>query len=146
MRIVLLDNVRNVGQKGDIVEVADGYARNFLIPQQLANYASTQEIERAQELQAQREAEEAERQRQAEKLAHSLQNYTLTVSRSAGENGHLYGAIRAADVSTELHNAGFDVEEDTVALEQPIEYTGSYTISLAFETKNVEITLNVEAA
>jgi len=146
MRIVLLDNVRNLGQKGDVVEVADGYARNYLIPQRMANYASAQEVERAQQLREQRQAEEAERQKHAAEVAEKVQGYTLTVARSAGDNGHLYGAVRAADVATELQNAGFDVNEDIIALDQPIEYVGSYTISLNFETKSVEITLNVEAA
>ncbi|MFB6225383.1 MAG: 50S ribosomal protein L9, partial [Candidatus Paceibacteria bacterium] len=127
-----------------VVEVADGYARNYLIPQRMANYANAQEVERAQQLREQREAEEAERQKHAAEVAEKVQGYTLTVARSAGENGHLYG--RAADVASGLQSAGFDVDEETIALRQPIEYTGSYTISLTFEPKNVEITLNVEAA
>jgi len=145
MRIVLLDNVVNVGNKGDIVEVADGYARNYLIPQGFANYASESAVERAEALRAQREQERAERQQKLRNMAESLRGYEMTFTRSADENGHLYGSIRSRDVTEALQEEGFPVEEDMIEM-SPIEHTGTHTANVKLETDQLDITLHVQGA
>ncbi len=144
MRIVLFDNVVNVGEKGDIVEVADGYARNYLIPQGFAGYASESEVERAEELKAQRERERQQRLENLQEMREQLRGYEIRFQRAADENGHLYGSVSVRDITHALQEAGFPVEKSMIEVSS-LEYTGTHTIPVRVDTEQIDITLHVQA-
>jgi len=143
MQVILLKDVKKLGAAGETVNVADGYARNYLIARGLAiaaTDAARKQLAGKAEADARREAElhEAAR-RHAEKLEH----VELTFSARVGENDKLYGSITAADIAEKLAEAiGDEVDKRKVALEDPLRELGSYDVSVKLHS-DVQITVKV---
>ena len=102
MKVVLLQDVRNVGKRDDIITVSDGYARNFLFPQKLAAEATPGALKEIARKRAAQDAREAERRAEAEAKAALLKNKVITLSVKCGEKGRLYGSVTAAEVAEAL--------------------------------------------
>ncbi len=146
MKIVFLKDVSAKGKKGDIKEVADGYARNFLLPQGLALPATPAAIEAAKMQSEERALREGREQEEVNELIQRLEGRELHFKARAGVKGHLHGAITSADIAAELsHLVDIEVDKKKVELDEPLHHLGSHeiTISLA-KGSEVKITVVVE--
>jgi len=131
MKVILLQDVKGLGKKDSIVEVSDGYARNYLFPKKLA-------IEATQGLQTQlkqkKEAETRKKEKeieQAKELAKKIEGLTLEIKVKAGENGKLFGAITNKEIADELKKQfNIDVEKKKIELDTPLKNIGSYTVDV----------------
>jgi large subunit ribosomal protein L9 len=130
MEVILRDHVDNLGQRGDIVKVAEGYARNYLLPRKLAlavTESNKRQIERERKVV---EAREAEEKGQAEALAQRLTQIELEIARRVGENETLYGSVTSADVAHALQAKGFEIDKRKIQLPEPIKALGESTVSV----------------
>ena len=130
MEVILREHADNLGRRGDVVKVAAGYARNYLLPRKLAlavNENNRRQIERER---AQAEARELEEKTQAEAFAQRMAAAEITIARRVGENNTLYGSVTSADVAQALHAKGFDVDKRKVTLADPLKALGEYTIPI----------------
>lgn len=136
MKVILVDDVKKLGKKGDVVNVADGYARNFLIPRGLAVEATPG---RMKELQKQKEKESelrAQEEKQARELAGKLENIKVTIPVKVGEAGKLFGAVSNKDIVEVLnkkHNIKLDKKK--VILKEPIKSLGTYPVTIKLHPK-----------
>lgn len=138
MKVILLKDVEKVGKKGDIKEVADGYARNFLIPEKLAVLASKSEIAKI-EAQKETEAKQAEEElARYQEIATQMDGLELEISVKIDEDGKLFGAINASQVSEKLQEKGFEIKKEQVKLEKAIKEIGEHEVT-------VELPHNLEA-
>jgi len=144
MQVILLERVAKLGQMGDVVEVKPGFARNFLLPQSKALWASERNIADFESRKTQLEAQNLEARKEAEKIADKLDGQTFVVIRQASDGGNLYGSVStrdAADVATE---AGFTVDRKQVLIRKPIKTLGLHAVEINLHPEvDVTITLNV---
>ena len=128
MEVILREHVDNLGRRGDVVKVADGYARNYLLPRKLAlavTEGNKRQIEREKKIAEVREAEE---KNQADALAARLTQLDLEIARRVGEQEALYGSVTSADVAHALQAKGFDIEKRKIHLPEPLKALGEYTV------------------
>src|SRR6187397_2663291 len=126
MEIILREHVDNLGRRGDIVKVAAGYARNYLLPRKLAlavTEANKRQIERERK---NAEARELEEQTQAEAFARRMAEATVEIARRVGENDTLYGSVTSADVAQALHAKGFEIDKKKIIMADPFKALGEY--------------------
>lgn len=142
MRVILNDHVPNLGERGDVLEVKPGYARNFLIPRGLAYEATPANVARFQAEQKRWEQRQAKEKASAAELAEKLSGVELIFTRRAGEGDTLYGSVTAADIAEALQSKGFVVDRRKVALEQHIKRLGTYTVELHLH-KDVRVPVRV---
>ena len=130
MKVILKEDVKNLGKMGDIVNVAAGYANNFLIPKKLAVEAITENI-KAIEHQKKMIQEKAKKIKNASKdLADKIASLTLNIKAKAGEEEKLFGSITSMDIADALKNEGIDIDRKKILLEEPIKRLGSYSVSI----------------
>jgi large subunit ribosomal protein L9 len=131
MEVLLQKDIEKLGHMGDVVRVAAGYARNYLLPKQIAvavTPENVRQIEKLREARRQREVQEAERVRQQAKL---LQGYLCFISARATDKGHLFGSVGPQQIADHLVASGFEgVRATTVELLHPIEEVGDYEVSI----------------
>lgn len=128
MEIILRQDVDELGLEGDIVNVAKGYARNYLIPKGIALEASPQNI-KAFELQRKKiEVKRLKAREEAEKLKQELDGMVITFSQKAGEEGKLYGSVTTMDIASHLEKKGIVINRRKVALEKPIKTVGEFEV------------------
>jgi large subunit ribosomal protein L9 len=128
MEVILREHVDNLGRRGDVVKVADGYARNYLLPRKLAlkvTEANKRQIEREKKLADVRDAEEKQ---QAEVLAERIGQVEIVIARRVGEHNTLYGSVTSADIAHVLEAKGFQVERRKIALPEPLKTIGEVTV------------------
>tara|TARA_Y100001978_G_scaffold75284_1_gene67485 strand:+ start:251 stop:694 length:444 start_codon:yes stop_codon:yes gene_type:complete len=126
MKIILLDDVENLGLAGDIVVVKPGYARNRLIPQGLALRASNKNIAVASERKKVADAKLERENIALQKLAKKLSNVEITIEVNVGEEEKMFGSITNLDVHKELTSKGFDLEKNQIIIDEPIKALGIY--------------------
>ena len=147
MRVVFLDDVEGTARAGEIKNVADGYARNFLLPRKLAAPATTTTVQQA-ESRAKALAREQEKvDTAARTVADKVSSVSITIPARAGAEGRLFGSVTATDIAEAVNAAaGTSLEHRQVALEQPIKEVGTYIIAVSL-TRNVkaEVTIEVQA-
>ena len=144
MKVILLKDVKTLGKLGEVVNVSDGYAMNFLFPQNAAVQATADAIRRMKE----REAAEKRRVKKdvsaSSKLAEKLEGFELVLTEKANENGVLYAAVNAKIVAKALRKAGFDIEEDLVEME-PMKEVGERRVTVSIPNGfEAEITVRIE--
>lgn len=146
MKVVLRDSVVGLGKKGDVVDVANGYARNHLLPHGLALLASKGTIEQASKMRAQREAHEARVREDSRALADKLSGSTLTIAARAAANGHLFGSVTAADIvkAVDAQHKLF-LDKHHIALAEPIKQVGKHDVQVNLDG-DVSFTLDLEVA
>jgi large subunit ribosomal protein L9 len=130
MEVILREHIDNLGRRGDIVKVADGYARNYLLPRKLAlavTASNRRQIERERTIADSRDVEEKE---QAEALARRLEQADIEIARRVGEHQTLYGSVTSADIADALLAKGFEVDKRKIALADPLKSIGEVTVPL----------------
>jgi large subunit ribosomal protein L9 len=128
MEVILREHVDNLGRRGDVVKVAEGYARNYLLPRKLAlavTDANKRQIERERKA---AEARDAEERSQAEAFGQRLSALEIEIARRVGENETLYGSVTSADIAQALQAKGFDVEKKKIQLGEPLKAIGETTV------------------
>jgi large subunit ribosomal protein L9 len=130
MRVILKQDVDNVGRKGDIVNVARGFGRNYLIPRKLALEVTASNMKMV-EIERQALKKKVEKERLSyQSLIQKLDELTITFSRKAGEKDMIFGSVSAGDIKEALDKLGFDIEKKKIILEEPIKRLGNYTIPI----------------
>ena len=130
MEVILKEDVANLGHRGDLVKVADGYGRNFLLPRKLAlqaTLANKAVVEQMKSAAARRSATE---KAQAEELAAKLAPVALSFTRKSGEAGHLFGSVTSADIAAALETKGFEIDRRKIQLADPIKSVGEVTVTI----------------
>jgi large subunit ribosomal protein L9 len=128
MEVILREHVDNLGRRGDVVKVADGYARNYLLPRKLAlavTEANKRQIERERRI---AEVKEAEEKQQAEALAVRLAQTEIAIARRVGENNTLYGSVTSSDIAHALETKGFAIDKRKIVLAEPLKSLGEVTV------------------
>ena len=142
MEIILREDVEKVGSRGAVVNVADGYARNFLLPRRLAvpaTEANKKIVEQEREAYLRREAKEKS---DAEGLSQLMANVTLTFRHRVGENNQLFGSVTAKDIADALEAQKFHIERRRIQLEEPIRTLGEHQVTLRLH-RDVTIPIKV---
>jgi large subunit ribosomal protein L9 len=135
VEVLLAEDVETLGERGAIVRVKPGYARNFLLPQGLATVA-TEHNKGMVERHKQRLAElEVQRLKDLKQRAEAVSKYSVTLEANANPEGHLYGSIVASDISRALKSAGYEIEPDHIRLDGPLKELGMYTVKLELHPK-----------
>jgi large subunit ribosomal protein L9 len=144
MQVILLERVAKLGQMGEVVNVKDGYARNFLLPQGKALRANEANVKAFEGKKAQLEAQNLETRKDAEKIAGKLDGQTYVIIRSASDAGALYGSVTSRDAAEAATAAGVTVNRAQVVLDRPIKELGMHTVTVVLHPEvSVKITLNV---
>lgn len=125
----MLQDVSQLGKAGEVREVANGYARNFLLPRGLAEFASPSLLKRAEEQRQAQARQQLLADAELASMAQSLEGLQVTVKAKVGAQSRLYGAITASDIADELHQvAGQDIDKKKIELEEPIHQLGEYEV------------------
>ena len=146
MDIILREDIETLGLRGAVVKVADGYARNFLLPKKLAVKATASNkkiVEQEREAHLRREAKA---QSEAQDLARLMSNITLTFHQRVGENDQLFGSVTAKDIADALEAQKYHIDRRKVQLDEPIRTLGEHKVNLRLHRDvSAQITVNVEA-
>ncbi len=129
MQIILQEDVEKLGTRGQVVEVADGYARNYLLPRKLAIEASAGNLKRLEKIRGALAKRTATEKESAQKLAELLAAVRITLARKAGENDQLFGSVTAADIAEALARQGYNIEKRKIQLDEPIKLIGEYQVT-----------------
>lgn len=139
MRVIFLQNIKDVAQIGDIKNVSDGYARNFLIPKNFAKPATAETEKQAEILKKKRELENLANKENAAELAKTMEGFVLEITEDANEEGHLYGSVNTKRIAEELAKNKIKIKEDLINLPEPIKTIGEHEVELElypeFKTK-----------
>jgi len=131
MRVILLQNIKGVGQIGDVKEVSDGYGRNFLLPRKFAKPATPDALKEAEQLRARREVILKEQAEKAQEVADKLKDVTLELSEKTNEKGKLFAAVGKKEISHKLkEKTGIHLEEDMIQLDEHIKTVGEHVVQL----------------
>ena len=129
MKVILTQDVKSQGKKGQLVDVSDGYARNFLLPKKLAVIATAENLNTMKQQEKARKAQEAAEKAEAEATAKMLKDMTVKIAAKAGEGGRLFGAVTAKEVSEALSaQYGVNIAKTKLVLDEPIKACGGYQI------------------
>jgi len=144
MQVILLQRIGRLGQMGDIVNVKDGYARNFLLPQKKALRATEDNRQHFESQRAQLEANNLELKKEAEAVSEKLDKKVFVAIRSAGDTGQLYGSVATRDIAEVVTAGGFTIDRRQVILERPIKNLGLHPVRVALHPEVVvTVSLNV---
>ena len=149
MEVILREHVDNLGRRGDVVKVAEGYARNFLLPRKLALAVTDnnkRQIEREKKI---AEAKDAEEKAQAEAIAERLAQLDIEIARRVGEHQTLYGSVTSADIAHALQAKGFEIDKRKIQLHDPLKALGETTVPVKIHrdvTAQVKVKVVAERA
>ena len=149
MEVILKEDVNKLGQRGDVVKVADGYGRNFLLPKKLAMEATAANkvvIEQMKQSAVRRSAKE---KFEAELLVTQLNQVELVFERRVGENEHLFGSVTASEIAHALEGKGFTIDRRKLQLEEPLRQLGEFHVPIKLHrevTAHIKVTVKAEEA
>src|SRR5262245_24867278 len=144
MQVILLERIGRLGQMGDVVNVKNGFARNFLLPQKKALRATKENIARFETDRVQLEARDLALKKDAEGVATKLAGKTFTTIRQAGDTGQLYGSVTTRDIAEVVTAGGFNVDRRQVVLDRPMKALGVHPVKIALHPDViVQVSLNV---
>jgi large subunit ribosomal protein L9 len=136
MKVILKEDVKNLGEKNSVVEVKDGYARNYLLPKGLAVEANKGSLSRVTHEKEARKVKKDKELESARDLANKINNTAITITTKAGENGKLFGSITSMDIALKLkENLNVDIEKKKINISEPIKSLGEYEIEIRLYTK-----------
>jgi len=141
MEVILKEDVVNLGHRGDVVKVADGYGRNFLLPRKLALQATTANKAVIEQMKASAARRSATEKVQAEELLTKLEPVVLSFTRKSGESGQLFGSVTSADIAAELATRGFEIDRRKISLNEPIKALGNHEVAVRLHR---EVTAHVK--
>ncbi len=136
MKVILLENVDNMGKSGDVVNASGGFARNYLLPRKLAVLATRKNLAEVEHLRKVAEKRQAKREASAAEVRTKLEGVSLTIARPAGEKDKLYGSVTPKDVEQALREEGISVDKKKVRIETPIRSLGVYTVHVKIGPSN----------
>jgi large subunit ribosomal protein L9 len=140
MEVILRDHVENVGNRGDVVKVANGYARNFLLPRKLALPVTAGNMKQIARERVKLDTQEAEEKAAAEAVAAKMAGIEAVITRRVGETEALYGSVTTADIAEALATLGFEVDKRKLGLRDPIKKLGTYSVPLKLHR---EVTVDI---
>ena len=149
MEVILKEDVANLGHRGDVVKVADGYGRNFLLPRKLAMQATEANKSVIEQMKAAAARRSATEKAQAQDLVVKLEPVVLSFARKSGENGQLFGSVTSADIAGDLATKGFEVDRRKIQLSEPLKSLGDYTIAIKLHrevTAHIKVQVVADAA
>lgn len=149
MEVILREDVSNLGHRGDVVKVADGYGRNYLLPRQLAMEATAANRAVIEQMKSAAIRRSAKEKAEAEQLVVQLNAVSLVFERRVGENDHLFGSVTSSDIAQGLAAKGFDIDRRKVHLEEPLKSTGEFHVPVKLYrdvTAHVSVTVKGEEA
>ena len=133
MKVILMQDVKSIGKKGELKEVSDGYARNFLLPRKLAKEANAQAMNEFKNAEAAKEYKVKVETEKAQENAKALSGKTVKISAKAGQNGKLFGSVTAKELAEEIgRQYGVEVDKRKIVLENDIKAFGTYSFDLKF--------------
>lgn len=145
MKIVLREDVKNLGSKGDIVEAADGYARNYLMPRGLAVEATKQKIKELEEKEAKKNRLENEKREEASELKSKLESEKFIVKVKAGEQGRLFGSVNTKDIAEKAAEKGYDINKRKIDLADSIKSLGMHIVEIKlYDDITAKLKINVK--
>ncbi len=133
MKVILQRDIANLGEAGDIKDVSDGFARNFLLPKKLvilANESSQRAIEHQRKLV---KIKKEKRKKQSEKVMESVNSLELQIAAQVGEEEKLFGSVTAMDIARALKEKGFEIDKRKIQIEEPIKKLGDYEVSIKLD-------------
>ena len=142
MKVILKENIETLGHIGDIVKVAPGYARNFLLPKGLAVEATEKNAKALDHMKRQLAYKKDKATESAKLLAAKLQELVIELAHQAGEEGKLFGSVTNMEIAAFLHDKGFDIDRKTIVLAEPIKQLGEFGVSVKIHPE-VTATLKV---
>jgi large subunit ribosomal protein L9 len=144
MELILREDVSNLGRRGDVVKVSDGYGRNFLLPRKLAVPLSEGNKKAVEQQKAAHLKREVHEKTEAEQLAALIAKAPVTISRKAGESGTLFGSVTSLDVAEALHKLGFEIDRRKVVLDDPLKQIGEFPVPVRLHRDvTATVTVNV---
>jgi len=147
MEVILKEDVEKLGHRGDIVKVAEGFGRNFLLPRKLAIEASKANKAVIEQMKAAAVRKSAKEKTSSEALAQQLNDVQLTFERRTGEKDHLFGSVTSSDIATALEAKGFKIDRRKVHLDDPLKSLGEFHVPVKLHrevTAHVKVTVNRE--
>ena len=143
MEVILREHVDNLGRRGELVKVADGYARNYLLPRKLALLATEGNKKVIEREKVKFDANESEEQKVAQAVADRLANVEIEIARRVGETDALFGSVTNADIAEVLAAKGFDLDRRKLQLHEPIKKLGEFTVPVKLH-RDVTVSLKVK--
>jgi large subunit ribosomal protein L9 len=144
MEVILKEDVNKLGHRGDVVKVADGYGRNFLLPGKLAIEANAANKAVVEQMKASSVRKSAKEKTEAEALATRLSEVELVFERKVGEHDHLFGSVTSGDIAHQLEAKGFTIDRRKISLEEPLKTIGEYHVPVKLHrevTSHVKVTV-----
>ena len=148
MEVILKEDVVKLGSRGDVVKVAAGYGRNYLLPQKLAIEANAANKAVVEQMKASAVRRNAKEKAGAEELAKQVDAVTVNFTRKAGEGDHLFGSVTSSDIAAELTKKGFDIDRRKIQLHEPLKQLGDFTIAVKLHkevTAHFKVVIEKEA-
>jgi large subunit ribosomal protein L9 len=144
MEVILREHVENLGSRGEVVKVADGYARNYLLPRKLALLATEGNRKHIERERAKLDAREADEKKVVEAIAERLASVEVVIARKVGETDALYGSVTAADIVEVLNGKGFDIDKRKLQLPEPLKKIGETKVPVKLHREiTVAVTVRV---
>ena len=134
VEVILRESVENLGKRGDVVQVANGYARNYLLPKKIALKVSPSNIRQIEQEKRKLEARQVKALGAARDLAQALEGLSITIVRKVAEDEELYGSVQVSDIAQQLEAAGFQIARSSILLTEPIRQLGIYQIPVKLHT------------
>jgi large subunit ribosomal protein L9 len=143
MEVILKEDVEHLGHRGDVVKVADGYGRNYLLPRKLALQATDANKAVIEQMKSAAVRRSATEKVQAEELVAKLEPLVLSFTRKSGKDGHLFGSVTSSDIAAELATQGFEVDRRKIQLNEPLKSVGDFKVAVRLH-REVTAQLNVK--
>ncbi len=149
MEVILKEDVPKLGSRGDVIKVAEGFGRNFLLPRKLAIEATTANKSVIEQMKAAAVRRSAKEKAGAEELAKQFDGLSVAFQRKAGENDQLFGSVTAGDIADSLEKKGFHIDRRKVQLHEPLKSIGEFTVPVKLHkdvTTHLKVTIEKEVA
>jgi len=130
MKVILLEDIKGTGKKGELCEVSDGYARNFLLKNKKAKIADNSAINQKNMQDSAKDFHYQQNLAESKAIAEKLKNVVLNFSMKGGDNGKIFGSLTSAEIATELSKQGYNVSKKQIVLESPIKFAGKYFVEI----------------
>ncbi|MBZ5552390.1 MAG: 50S ribosomal protein L9 [Acidobacteriia bacterium] len=142
MEVILKETIEKLGTQGEVVKVANGYARNYLLPKNLALAATPGNLKKIEHIKVAALKKEATEKKQAEELASLVNQLTVTIARKVGEKEVLYGSVTTMDIADDLKRQGYEIDKRKIHLEEPLKTLGEYSVPVKLH-REVTATIKV---
>jgi large subunit ribosomal protein L9 len=130
MKVILMQDIENLGKKGDVKVVSDGYARNFLLPRKLAKEFTKANIKLIEDEKRRQAIKIEKEKKEFLKIAEKIKNLSITISRNVGEENKMFGAVTSDDIAEALKQEGIEVDKRKIELAEPIKSLGAYDVEI----------------